>query len=60
MSTSRETPVALAVHDEVPAELARIVDDGLGEANACAAPIARTFYLDTFSFQAPAFHRMLG
>jgi len=112
----------LEVHDDVPAQLAHIVDQGLGEANQRAAPIGdvrrlacfahaadgqviggaigrtwgqccelqqlwvdaehrgtgigarlvhrfeqhaigrgcRTFYLETFSFQAPAFYRKLG
>jgi GNAT superfamily N-acetyltransferase len=115
-------PPHLEVHDNVPADLARIVDDGLGTANERAAPIkevrklacfaraadgaviggavgrtwgeccnlqqlwvdqaqrkaglgtrivrrfeeaarsrgCRTFYLDTFSFQAPGFYRKLG
>ena len=111
-----------AVHDHVPPDAARVVDDGLGQSNEAAAPIdriervscfasnasgavvggavgrrwgeccelqqlwvdpayrrrgigaklvklfetraaergCRTFYLDTFSFQAPAFYRKLG
>jgi GNAT superfamily N-acetyltransferase len=113
---------SLEVHDDVPADLARIIDEGLGEENERAAPMGdvqslacfardasgeviggtvgrtwgeccqlqelwvapaarragvgarlvqrfeehartrgcRTFYLDTFSFQAPAFYRKLG
>lgn len=111
-----------AVHDAVPPEAGGIVDNGLGQSNAAAAPMdevvrlscfahgasgeivggavgrtwgeccelqqlwvdpayrrrgvgsklvrlfearaaergCRTFYLDTFSFQAPAFYRKLG
>jgi GNAT superfamily N-acetyltransferase len=114
--------VALEVHDELPADAVRAVDDGLGAANEMAAPVhevrrlgcfarlpsgeviggavgrtwgaccelqqlwvdarhrkggigsrllrlfeqgaaargCRTFYLDTFSFQAPAFYRLHG
>jgi len=115
--------VVLETYDEVPPDLARVVDDGLGEANERAAPSiksvrrlacfartpdgtvvggavgrtwgecchlqqlwvdaaqrhaglgtrvvrrfeehamargCRTFYLDTFTFQAPAFYRKLG
>src|SRR5262252_6650124 len=119
---SEDALFKLEVHDDVPADLARIIDEGLGEENeraafmgdvqslACFArdasgeviggtvgrtwgeccqlqqlwvtPLARrtgvgtrlvqrfeeyartrgcrTFYLDTFSFQAPAFYRKLG
>ena len=110
-----------ALHDDVPAEAGRIVDDGLGQANDAAAPMrdvvrlscfanadgaivggavgrtwgeccelqqlwvdpayrhrgigsklvrlfegraaehgCGTFYLETFSFQAPGFYRALG
>jgi ribosomal protein S18 acetylase RimI-like enzyme len=111
-----------AVHDHVPPDAGRVVDDGLGQSNEAAAPLdeikrlscfasltsgavvggavgriwgeccelqqlwvdpayrrrgigaklvklfetraaergCRTFYLDTFSFQAPAFYRKLG
>jgi ribosomal protein S18 acetylase RimI-like enzyme len=114
--------LAWAVHDHVPADAGRIVDDGLGQSNEAAAPVhqlerlscfaslpsgsivggavgrrwgeccelqqlwvepayrrrgigsklvklfegraaergCRTFYLETFSFQAPAFYRSLG
>jgi GNAT superfamily N-acetyltransferase len=114
--------VVLDVHDELPADAVRFVDDGLGAANELAAPVhevrrlgcfarlpsgeviggavgrtwgaccelqqlwvdarhrkggigsrllrrfeeraaargCRTFYLDTFSFQAPAFYRRHG
>ena len=114
--------LTFTVHDDVPRDEGRVVDDGLGEANAAAAPLyevrplscfarsssgavvggvvgrtwgeccelrqlwvesahrragigtslvreferraqargCRTFYLDTFSFQAPDFYRSLG
>lgn len=116
-----EEDLTWAVHDHVPAEAGRIVDEGLGQSNEAAAPVrdverlscfasvagaivggavgrlwgeccelqqlwvdpayrrrgigsklvrrfegraaergCRTFYLDTFSFQAPAFYRKLG
>jgi GNAT superfamily N-acetyltransferase len=120
--TAEGGSLSLETHDDVPAEFARIVDDGLGADNERAAPMedvhplasfardangaviggaigrtwgeccqlqqlwvaapsrgagvgtrlvrrfeehacargCRTFYLDTFSFQAPAFYRKLG
>jgi GNAT superfamily N-acetyltransferase len=120
--TADSGSLAFETHDDVPADLARIVDDGLGADNERAAPMedvhplacfardasgaaiggaigrtwgeccqlqqlwvaapargadvgtrlvrrfeehacargCRTFYLDTFSFQAPAFYRKLG
>jgi len=116
------TPLAYTVHDDVPAEEGAVVDSGLGQANAAAAPLhqvrplscfarlasgavaggavgrtwgdcaelqqlwvapehrrrgigarlvrefearartrgCRTFYLETFSFQAPDLYRALG
>ncbi len=120
--TSRVRALRFEVHDDVPADAGRSVDDGIGAFNAAAAPLAevqplscfargpdgevvggavgriwggccelqqlwvsearrrqgigaallarfesraaqrgcRTVYLDTFSFQAPAFYRGLG
>jgi ribosomal protein S18 acetylase RimI-like enzyme len=120
--TSIETDFIVSVHDDLPAEEARLIDDGLGHANESAAPLhevrplscfvrsamgavvggavgrtwgtccelqqlwvapghrrqglgsllvrrfeehagsrgCRTFYLETFSFQAPALYRALG
>jgi ribosomal protein S18 acetylase RimI-like enzyme len=119
---AKEPELAWVVHDHVPPDAARVVDDGLGESNAKAAPVhdlarvscfaslasgevvggavgrrwggccelqqlwvdpayrgrgigsklvrlfedraaehgCHTFYLETFSFQAPAFYRSLG
>lgn len=118
----RATDYSLWVHDDLPAEEARLIDEGLGQANASAAPLhevvplccfaraaegtvvggavgrtwgaccelqqlwvapshrgkglgsllvrrfeeraesrgCRTFYLETFSFQAPALYQSLG
>ena len=118
----KEPELAWAVHDHVPTDAARVVDDGLGLSNLAAAPVnelvrlscfaslasgavvggavgrrwggccelqqlwvdpayrsrgigsklvrlfedraaehgCHTFYLETFSFQAPAFYRSLG
>ena len=119
---TKEPELAWAVHDHVPPDAARVVDDGLGQSNEAAAPIreierlscfaslasgavvggavgrlwgeccelqqlwvdpayrrhgigaklvklfegraaergCRTFYLETFSFQAPRFYSSLG
>ena len=119
---AKEPELAWAVHDDVPNDAGRIVDDGLGYSNEAAAPVhevqrlscfaatapgavvgaavgrrwgeccelqqlwvdpgyrrrgvgsrlvrlfeeraaehgCRTFYLETFSFQAPQFYRSLG
>jgi hypothetical protein len=56
------TKLAFDVHDDVPEPEGGIVDDGVGarlvlpfEARGCS-----TFFLETFSFQAPSFHESLG
>lgn len=121
-SPVQSTGFSVSVHDDLPSEEARLVDDGLGQANELAAPLhevmplscfvrsaegsvvggavgrtwgsccelqqlwvapshrrqglgsllvrrfekqagsrgCRTFYLETFSFQAPALYRLLG
>jgi ribosomal protein S18 acetylase RimI-like enzyme len=51
MIGDRAYELSWEVHDDVPTELARAVDEGLGRANAAAAPLDRVERLSCFARQ---------